>query len=81
MFFPFDPYLLRRSSAYLQLKASYRRWRHGQPVTAAQAEHLAGAQQQRQRRRHWRRPGGRRRPRAPLQRLQPAEAVRASRWR
>ncbi|EFJ48520.1 hypothetical protein VOLCADRAFT_120872 [Volvox carteri f. nagariensis] len=35
MFFPFDPYLLRRSSRFLQLKQSYVRWRHGHPQTAA----------------------------------------------
>jgi hypothetical protein len=43
MFFPFDPYLLRRSSACLELQGSYRRWRHGSPVTAEQAGHPAGA--------------------------------------
>ncbi|GLC47104.1 hypothetical protein PLESTF_001444200 [Pleodorina starrii] len=35
MFFPFDPYLLRRSSRFLQLKESYVRWRHGHPQSAA----------------------------------------------
>ncbi|KAG2436969.1 hypothetical protein HXX76_006484 [Chlamydomonas incerta] len=35
MFFPFDPYLLRRSSRFLQLKTSYVRWRHGHPQAAA----------------------------------------------
>ncbi|KAG2498036.1 hypothetical protein HYH03_003797 [Edaphochlamys debaryana] len=37
MFFPFDPYLLQRSSRYLQLKSSYVRWRHGHPQAAAGA--------------------------------------------
>ncbi|GIL51718.1 hypothetical protein Vafri_7665 [Volvox africanus] len=37
MFFPFDPYLLRRSSRYLQLKQSYVRWRHGHAQTAGGA--------------------------------------------
>lgn len=31
MFFPFDPYLLRRSSKHLRLKETYVRWHHGQP--------------------------------------------------
>jgi len=29
MFFPFDPYLLKRSSRYLELQSSYVRWRKG----------------------------------------------------
>lgn len=33
MFFPFDPYLLRRSSRFLQLRSSYVQWRHGHPAT------------------------------------------------
>ncbi|GLI69244.1 hypothetical protein VaNZ11_013820 [Volvox africanus] len=37
MFFPFDPYLLRRSSRYLQLKHSYVRWRHGHAQAAGGA--------------------------------------------
>ncbi|GIL92468.1 hypothetical protein Vretimale_19352 [Volvox reticuliferus] len=37
MFFPFDPYLLRRSSRYLQLKQSYVRWRHGHAQAAGGA--------------------------------------------
>ncbi|PNH03401.1 RNA polymerase I-specific transcription initiation factor RRN3 [Tetrabaena socialis] len=41
MFFPFDPYLLKRSSRYLQLKHSYVRWRHGHPLAA-----VAGAEAQ-----------------------------------
>lgn len=35
MFFPFDPYLLKRSSRWLDLRTSYVRWRHGH----AQAAH------------------------------------------
>ena len=35
MFFPFDPYLLKRSSRYLKLKDSFVRWKHGQPSTLA----------------------------------------------
>lgn len=31
MFFPFDPYLLKRSSRHLRLKDNYVRWRHGHP--------------------------------------------------
>jgi len=31
MFFPFDPYLLKRSSGALGLSTSYIRWRHGHP--------------------------------------------------
>ncbi|KXZ57030.1 hypothetical protein GPECTOR_1g930 [Gonium pectorale] len=42
MFFPFDPYLLRRSSRYLQLKSSYVRWRHGHPQSAAGASGADG---------------------------------------
>ncbi len=41
MFFPFDPYLLKRSSGYLVLKESYVRWRHGHPSQRHQA--VAGA--------------------------------------
>lgn len=37
MFFPFDPYLLKRSSRFLDLKASYVRWRRGHPHTVAAA--------------------------------------------
>ncbi|KAK9835138.1 hypothetical protein WJX81_000692 [Elliptochloris bilobata] len=35
MFFPFDPYLLRRSAAVLDLKRTYVRWRAGHPLAAA----------------------------------------------
>ena len=38
MFFPFDPYLLKRSSRHLHLRQSYVRWRHGHPST-----HVAAA--------------------------------------
>ncbi|KAF5828417.1 RNA polymerase I-specific transcription initiation factor RRN3-domain-containing protein [Dunaliella salina] len=35
MFFPFDPYLLKRSSGALGLSTSYIRWRHGHPRSSA----------------------------------------------
>lgn len=35
MFFPFDPYLLHRSSCFLELERSYVRWRGGHPQAAA----------------------------------------------
>ncbi|GFR40492.1 hypothetical protein Agub_g1060 [Astrephomene gubernaculifera] len=44
MFFPFDPYLLRRSSRFLQLKKSYVKWRHGHPQSAAAAAAEAEAE-------------------------------------
>lgn len=37
MFFPFDPYLLKRSSRFLGLKTSYVVWRHGHARGAAAA--------------------------------------------
>ena len=37
MFFPFDPYLLKRSSRHLHLKQSYVRWKHGHASTHAAA--------------------------------------------
>jgi RNA polymerase I-specific transcription initiation factor RRN3 len=37
MFFPFDPYLLRRSSRFLSLDTSYVRWRGGHPHAGAAA--------------------------------------------
>lgn len=37
VFFPFDPYLLRRSSRHLDLPATYVRWRRGHPAGAARA--------------------------------------------
>lgn len=37
MFFPFDPYLLKRSSHFLKLKTSYVRWRRGHPTVAVPA--------------------------------------------
>ncbi len=43
MFFPFDPYLLKRSSRFLDLKTSYVRWRRGHPRLAAS---VAGARLQ-----------------------------------
>ncbi|KAL4436668.1 hypothetical protein ABPG75_003807 [Micractinium tetrahymenae] len=38
LFFPFDPYLLRRSAAHLALPATYVRWRRGHPAGAVRAE-------------------------------------------
>ncbi len=38
MFFPFDPYLLRRSSTLLDLDATYVVWRRGHPASAVRAE-------------------------------------------
>jgi RNA polymerase I-specific transcription initiation factor RRN3 len=38
MFFPFDPYLLRRSSRFLALETNYVRWRGGHPHAAAAAD-------------------------------------------
>ena len=38
MFFPFDPYLLPLSRPLLDLKRTYRSWRHGQAVRAKQSE-------------------------------------------
>lgn len=37
VFFPFDPYLLRRSAAHLDLPATYVRWRRGHPSGAPRA--------------------------------------------
>ena len=34
VFFPYDPYLLRRSATFLELKKSYVRWRRGHPSGA-----------------------------------------------
>lgn len=41
VFFPFDPYLLRRSASFLELDKSYVRWRKGHPSGAPRAG-LAG---------------------------------------
>lgn len=38
LFFPFDPYLLRRSAAHLALPTTYVRWRRGHPAGAVRAE-------------------------------------------
>ena len=38
MFFPFDPYLLRRSAALLDLDATYVVWRRGHPAGAVRAD-------------------------------------------
>ena len=38
MFFPFDPYLLHRSSKYLQLEQSFVTWRGGHPTAAVLGE-------------------------------------------
>ena len=38
MFFPFDPYLLRRSAAWLDLGRTYLRWRGGQPHAVDELE-------------------------------------------
>lgn len=37
LFFPFDPYLLRRSAAHLSLGSTYVRWRRGHPAGAVRA--------------------------------------------
>eukprot|EP00887_Chlorella_sp_A99_P008082 scaffold12.g8082.t1 len=37
MFFPFDPYLLARSAAYLDLATSFVQWRRGHPAGAIRA--------------------------------------------
>ncbi|KAJ9509497.1 hypothetical protein QJQ45_001961 [Haematococcus lacustris] len=42
MFFPFDPFLLRRSSRFLELKLSYVRWRQGHPQAAPSSARLQG---------------------------------------
>ena len=42
-FFPFDPYLLKRSSKYLELKESYISWRHGHPQLRHAARAAAAA--------------------------------------
>jgi len=38
LFFPFDPYLLRRSAAPLALGSTYVRWRRGHPAGAVRAD-------------------------------------------
>ena len=38
LFFPFDPYLLRRSAAHLALPSTYIRWRRGHPSGAVRAQ-------------------------------------------
>ncbi|PRW34096.1 RNA polymerase I-specific transcription initiation factor RRN3-like [Chlorella sorokiniana] len=38
LFFPFDPYLLRRSAAHLALPTTYIRWRRGHPSGAVRAQ-------------------------------------------
>ncbi|KAI3426053.1 hypothetical protein D9Q98_008021 [Chlorella vulgaris] len=38
LFFPFDPYLLRRSASFLELEATYVRWRRGHPAGAVRAD-------------------------------------------
>lgn len=38
LFFPFDPYLLRRSAAHLSLPSTYIRWRRGHPSGAVRAQ-------------------------------------------
>ena len=38
IFFPFDPYLLRRSAAFLALGSTYVRWRRGHPAGAVRAD-------------------------------------------
>ncbi|GBF88999.1 hypothetical protein Rsub_01498 [Raphidocelis subcapitata] len=43
MFFPFDPYLLRRSARYLSLDSTYVRWRGGHPEAAPADGGGAGA--------------------------------------
>ena len=39
MFFPFDPYLLRRSAAFLDLRRTFVRWKQGHSEAAPKAEH------------------------------------------
>ena len=38
IFFPFDPYLLRRSADHLALGSTYVRWRRGHPAGAVRAD-------------------------------------------
>ena len=42
MFFPFDPYLLKRSSRHLRLRQAYVSWRHGHPSTHLAQQGAAG---------------------------------------